>query len=192
MTTKFRKYLDGVDAILTQLGVNNPTNALRMIKTNLAKNKQYEQYQTEVCKLLNVDNIGNAIKRLKTLTTTTTLPLEFQQEPDIWLTGSNEFSRMDYKVARKEYRALLPTLVAVYSDIISEPDLTTRKETLTLFRECFERSSPDTLYRHCRNYLFDSYIEIENNTNEEEPCTSEVMNCLNEVSNTDYGVRAHS
>jgi FtsZ-binding cell division protein ZapB len=191
------KHFQELKKFLDSLGVNTITRAHKQVNNLKNRNTQLEQYQTEVCRLLNVDNIGNALKRLKSLTNATSLPPEFQQEPAIWITGSTEFSRMDYKVARKEYRALLPMLLAVYNDIVAETNTIAREETLSAFRECFERSSPGTLYAHCRNYLFDSDIVIENNTNDDdnttvEPLTSDLLDCLNELNNIDYGIKKHS
>jgi hypothetical protein len=197
MTAKFRKYLDGVDAILTQLGVDNLTNALRMIKSNMAKNKQYEQYQEEVCKLLNVDNIGNAIKRLKSLTNATILPPVFQQEPAVWLTGSEDFPRLDYHKAKLYYNKVLPLIKSVYNKIIdTESDSIAREETLTAFRECYERSAPDTFQVSCINYLFDTDIVVESkrhivNNRNNDPLSSELMTCLDELNNIDYGTKKH-
>jgi hypothetical protein len=189
MSAKFRKYLDQVDAILNELEVNNLTNALRSIKSHVTKNKQLEQYQSEVCKLLNSDNIGNAIKRLRTITSAVTLPAEFQLHPAIWLKGGPDFTPMNYKAAKNEYRVLLPMIQAVYLDLVAILDPVTRQEALVGFRQAFETQSPSELYVTCRNYLYDTNIEVGNTqASEVEPTGSELLVCLDELTKVNYGV----
>jgi hypothetical protein len=191
------KQVQELKQFLDNLIVNTVTRAHKQVNNLKKRNTQLEQYQDEVCKLLNVDNIGNAIKRLKSLTNATILPPEFQQEPAIWLTGSEDFPRLDYHKAKLYYNKVLPLIKSVYNKIIdTESDSIAREETLTAFRECYERSAPDTFQVSCINYLFDTDIVVESkrhivNNRNNDPLSSELMTCLDELNNIDYGTKKH-
>ena len=174
---------------LTLLGVNTATRAAKQVAHLKDRIEQLEQYQSEVCKLLNSDNIGNAIKRLRTITSAVTLPPEFQLHPAIWLKGGPDFTQMNYKAAKNEYRVLLPMIQAVYLDLVAILDPVTRQEALVAFRQCFETQSPSELYVTCRNYLYNTNIEVGNTQAPEvEPTGSEILVCLDELTKIDYGV----
>jgi hypothetical protein len=178
---------------LNSLGVNTVVRASKQVSNLKLRNSQLEQYVKEVCSLLGSDNIGNALKRLRTLTSgASTLPPELQIEPDVWLTGStNRVTRMDWKVARREYLALLPMITAVYNDIDThtEPE---RTDILSAFIEGFQTSSPDELYVQCRNYLRDSDISLGNFRDPDpdpDPLASELLSCYKMITETpNYGV----
>lgn len=174
---------------LTLLGVNTATRAAKQVAHLKGRIEQLEQYQSEVCKLLNSDNIGNAIKRLRTITSAVTLPAEFQLHPAIWLKGGPDFTPMNYKAAKNEYRVLLPMIQAVYLDLEGELDTVTRQESLVAFRKAFETQSPNQLYITCRNYLYDTDIEVgDTQAPEVEPLNSELLVCLDELTKVNYGV----
>ena len=174
---------------LTLLGVNTATRAAKQVAHLKDRIEQLEQYQSEVCKLLNSDNIGNAIKRLRTITSAVTLPAEFQLHPAIWLKGGPDFTPMNYKAAKNEYRVLLPMIQAVYLDLEGELDTVTRQESLVAFRKAFETQSPNQLYITCRNYLYDTDIEVgDTQAPEVEPLNSELLVCLDELTKVNYGV----
>lgn len=164
---------------LSSLGVNTVVRASKQVANLKLRLDKLEQNQKEICAILHTDNIGNALKRLRTLTQDTSLPPELQLEPAIWLTGStNRVARMDWKVARKEYQALLPMVNAVYQEIdtLAEPD---RSEVLESFIETFQESSPDELYIQCRNFLRDTDISIDTAAPvKEEPLVSELLDCI--------------
>ena len=174
---------------LALLGVTTATRAAKQVAHLKDRIEQLEQYQSEVCKLLNSDNIGNAIKRLRTITSAVTLPDEFQLHPAIWLKGGPDFTQMNYKAAKNEYRVLLPMIQAVYLDLEAEPDTVTRQEALSAFRRAFETQSPNQLYITCRNYLYDTDIEVgDTQAPEVEPLNSELLVCLDELTKVNYGV----